>query len=453
MGNTMGRARLLWLAGCLVLLAVLSGLERGQTMTYPADEHAFANAQMGYAPGVRDVDTEGTTLRYLGLSWRELEPEEGAYAWAALEERCHLADLRAAGVHLVLRVYCDEPGAEEHLDIPDWLYEKTKTGSWYATAYGKGYTPDYADPTFRRAHAALLDALGAWLGEDGFVSYVELGSLGHWGEWHLSAEAGTAMPGEAIRDEYVRMYQSAFPTARLLLRRPFRIAAEEGLGVYNDMIGAQKDTETWLSWLEQGGHYGDEPEALAPMADSWQHAPRGGELTSGIPMEQLLTTELDNTRALLQRSHLSFIGPKIPERAYPEGYEALLSELGYRLRVEQATLAPSGRGAALTLTLVSEGSTPFYWDWPVNLYVEENGTTVETVRLQVALSTLLPGQEVTITARLHSLTGRQALWKPKTRARRVSIGIVDPMTGQDAVRLAMQAPQENGRTILFRHVA
>ena len=31
----------------------------------------------------------------------------------------------------------------------------------------------------------------------------------------------------------------------------------------------------------------------------------------------------------------------------------------------------------------------------------------------------------------------------------LTIGIVDPMTDRDAVRFAMNAPQQNGRTVLF----
>ena len=84
-------------------------------------------------------------------------------------------------------VSCDEPGDEAHLDIPDWLYEQTGTGRWYDIAYGKGYAPDYTDPVFFAAHERLLRAVGERLGADGFVSYVELGSLGHWGEWHVKS--------------------------------------------------------------------------------------------------------------------------------------------------------------------------------------------------------------------------------------------------------------------------
>ena len=118
-------------AACLLLAGCLLWAGRKHTAVYQPDETAFPNAQIGYAPGVLDTgpDEPAVTLRYLGLTWRELEPEEGVYAWEAIQQTCHLDALRQQGVHLVLRILCDEPGVEAHLDIPDWLYEKTGNGS------------------------------------------------------------------------------------------------------------------------------------------------------------------------------------------------------------------------------------------------------------------------------------------------------------------------------------
>ena len=439
-------------AACLLLAGCLLWAGRKHTAVYQPDETAFPNAQIGYAPGVLDTgpDEPAVTLRYLGLTWRELEPEEGVYAWETIQQTCHLDALRQQGVHLVLRILCDEPGAEAHLDIPDWLYEKTGNGSWYDLSYGKGYSPDYADPAFFAAHAALLRAVGEWFGADGFVSYVELGSLGHWGEWHVkSGEGLVPLPEEAVRDRYMALYREAFPAAKLLVRRPFRGAAGQGFGLYNDMTGHAGDTAEWLGWIENGGWYEGDPAGLSPMPDAWQTAPIGGELTSRIPMEQLLETGLDQTLSLVKGSHMSFLGPKTADAAYRTGYDAVLSALGYRLRVTEAAWRRVPGGMELTVTLANEGSAPFYWDWPVNLYAETaEGTTLETVPLGISLPELLPGQTRTAKVKLTALS--VPFWEE--RDRRVTMGIVDPMTGRDAVRFAMQTAQENGRAVLFAGV-
>lgn len=435
------------LLACLALAGSGCALQSIRQVSYPADNTVFANPQMGYAPAVRSTEYTGVTLRYLQLTWREVEPEEGQFAWQALEERYHLAALRAEGVHLVLRFVCDAPGASQHLDIPDWLCAQTGNGSWYTTAYGSGYSPDYADPVFRAAHRRVLQALSVWLGTDGFVSYVELGSLGHWGEWHIYPDAGLVpMPGESIREGYVRDYQAAFPQAKLLMRRPFRIAAEEDLGLYNDMTGAPDDTEEWLAWIAEGGWYGQEPNALSAMPDFWRTAPAGGELTSADTMENLLAVNLPQTLDLVRRSHATFLGPMIPDPAYRAGWDAVLGELGYRLRIKTAQLSGGADGCTCTLTWTNEGGAPFYWDWPVNLYVEDTaGNTLECQPLPLQLSTLQPGTEQVISAKLHEVHATHS----STGTRCITLGIVDPMTGKDCVRFAMRAEQENGRAVLF----
>ena len=460
-GNTMGKlARLLAAGSCLLgmgaaLLGMGTAMNTSKTRTYAAEGSAFPNAQIGYAPMTDDPEAGDATLRYLELRWREVEPEEGVYAWEAIEQKYGLAALREQGIHLVLRFVCDVPGKEPHLDIPDWLYAQTGDGSWYDTEYGKGYSPDYANETFRAAHHRVLDALAAFLGTDGFVSYVELGSLGHWGEWHIkSGEGLVPMPEEAIRDEYAAEYRAAFPAAELLMRRPFRFAAEQHLGLYNDMTGHEKDTKEWLGWIEHGGWYGSDLHALVPMPAFWQDAPVGGEFTSSLSMQDLLVKNLPRTLDLLEASHMSFLGPKTAQAACAKGYDAVLRRLGYRLRVTELKLTPCAGGVSAALTVANEGAAPFYWDWAVNLYGEDAaGNTLYTVPLPLSLPELMPGETQTVSvvlegAEIRPLCGgwKKSLSRSQTH---LTIGIVDPMTGRDAVRFAMKGKQKNGRMVLL----
>ena len=453
-------ARLLAAGSCLLwmgaaLLGMGTAMNTSKTRTYAAEDSAFPNAQIGYAPMTDDPEAGDATLRYLELRWREVEPEEGVYAWEAIEQKYGLAALREQGIHLVLRFVCDVPGKEPHLDIPDWLYAQTGDGSWYDTAYGKGYSPDYANETFRAAHRRVLGALAAFLDTDGFVSYVELGSLGHWGEWHIkSGEGLVPMPEEAIRDEYAADYRAAFPTAKLLVRRPFRFAAEQHLGLYNDMTGHEKDTKEWLGWIEHGGWYGSDPHALVPMPAFWQDAPVGGEFTSSLSMQDLLVKNLPRTLDLLEASHMSFLGPKTAQAACAKGYDAVLRRLGYRLRVTELKLTPCAGGVSAALTVANEGVAPFYWDWAVNLYGEDAArNTLYTVPLPLSLPELMPGESQTVSvvlegAEIRQLCGgwKKSLFRSQTH---LTIGIVDPMTGRDAVRFAMKGKQKNGRMVLL----
>lgn len=83
----------------------------------------------------------------------------------------------------------------------------------------QGFAPDCNNEEMIRYHAKAVGALGEHLGKDGLISYIELGSLGHWGEWHVNYSAGIQrLPNEAVRKQYVVPWTGAFPDAMLLMR-------------------------------------------------------------------------------------------------------------------------------------------------------------------------------------------------------------------------------------------
>ena len=350
----------------LILLLVLAGgiglslWLSGEEPVSPLVSKAFAksseilkNPVMGFAPAAdyREAAADNT-LVYMDVTWRELEPAPGVFAFETIEKENHLDEWRAAGKHVVFRFLCDKPGDEPHRDIPDWLYEKTGDGKDYAISYGKGYSPNYANRVFMEAHAAAIAALGERYGRDTFFSYVELGSLGHWGEWHVKYEDGLPrLPGEAVRRQYITPYLAAFPHAKILMRRPFLEAKKRNFGLFNDMAGDRDSTEDWLDWITNGGDYDQTGEtgALAAMPSVWNTAPVGGEFTSRYSFAELLGPRLQETAALIRRSHTTFLGPKCPHgfsesggAGLRDGAGEILKNLGYRLRVREAVLRRGG---------------------------------------------------------------------------------------------------------------
>lgn len=440
---------LFFAAGAGLAFWTLEG--RSIRKSYEPDRLSVGNPLMGYAPRAdQDTLSEDVQLVYVDITWRELEPEKGQYAFDEIIEDNRLERWRAEGKHVVLRFVCDFPEEESDLDIPDWLYEEIgKAGTWYDIEYGKGFAPDYNNGLFIEYHAQAVKALGERFGQDTFVSYIELGSLGHWGEWHVDYDSGIQrMPKAEVRERYITPWIAAFPNAQILMRRPFAAAEKYGLGLYNDMAGHLDSTQEWLDWIEEGGNYSqaEEKNALVAMADFWKHAPSGGELTSSATMEQMLAEDGDQTVELVRRSHTTFLGPKIADDAYEDGYDALLRSMGYRLYVREAALIPMINSTRLEMTWSNLGVAPMYWDWPVMVYVwDAQGNVVESVEADLQLSTVLPETEIVCSVELltKGLTQRATDYY-------VGVGIVDPMTGRNAVRLDMQAVRLDNATILFK---
>ncbi|WP_025698985.1 beta-galactosidase, partial [Paenibacillus forsythiae] len=216
---------------CAALLLLCGGATNGSrkpvmAVRYPVETGAVLhNPYTGFTADARDPDhvLQPVTLVHANLSWRELEPEPGAYDFEGLEETFHFQYWKEQGVRFVLRVVLDYPREDRHLDIPDWLYKETgEKGRWYDLPYGKGFSPDYSSPVLIASHRKLIEALALRYGNDPAVAFIQLGSIGHWGEWH-TMNSGTGripFPARSITDQYIEPYVQYFSGKPLLMRRP-----------------------------------------------------------------------------------------------------------------------------------------------------------------------------------------------------------------------------------------
>lgn len=429
------------------------------SLDYTMTDAAIVNPYMGFAvDATSKTAASAYSLVYIDITFRELQPDRpGSFEFESIAEENNIAYWKSQGKHAVLRFVCDIPGESSHMDIPDWLYILTGDGTFYDTAYGKGYSPDYSNEVFIQYHKAAIAALGEYFSDD-FVSFVELGSLGHWGEWHVKREDGiVGMPESAVREAYVEHYIAAFDRAKIMMRRPFTSAETYGLGLYNDMAGDPDATAEWLDWIENGGDYTQtgETDALAAMPDYWKTAPAGGELTSSLSMEYLCGEGLSQTVSLLKQSHTTFIGPKCPvsssdkydDALYQNAAAELLCAIGYRIGITRVTVkqASDTSGYQIELEWKNEGVAPLYFDLPVKLYLTDTSGTEEfaVVDVDIDLTCLYPGTTAkTVTTLPADITVDNTV---------LAVGILDNMTHQPSVRLVSdQTYLDNGLTELYR---
>ena len=423
------------------------------TIQFTERDDVIANPLIGFAPSAQHSDAAGSSmLTHVQITWRDWEPEKGRYDTNFIEQFYKLSSWRNAGKRVVLRFVCDIPGGESHADIPKWLYDETGgDGTWYDASFGRGYSPNYDNSYFIERHRMALEALGAYLGQDSFVAYVQLGSIGHWGEWLVGVREGVPpLPTHQVISEYVRPYLSAFPNAKLMMRRPFTWVAEHGLGMFNDMAGHPGETEVWLHWINNGGTY-EAPSnvwSYTAVPNIWDRSPIGGEFANTIPMEVMLGSNLGETLRLLDATHMTFIGPKIPRPERTPGLadssiNAVLKKLGYRFILSEATVDLSVNGQiSVELCWGNTGVAPMYWNWPVFLYlIDKNGAVVQKQQVDIALTSLLPGAAPKTNTTL-------ALSQPLASGGKIGIGIEDPQTGRPSVTFAINCEIINNIMII-----
>lgn len=434
----------------LIFLAAWLDLSSQQTLRFAPLSGPIVNPLMGWAPwATLENPSQPHTLVYADLTWRDLEPQPGVYDFAGFEKKQQFFRWRAENKRVVFRFLLDVPGNKKHLDIPDWLYEEIgREGDFYNTSYGKGFSPNYSNPRLIQHHREVLQALGQRYGGDDFFAYIELGSLGHWGEWHVRFDQGIQpLPPAEIRDEYVRAYRDAFPNTLLLMRRPFAIANQLNLGLYNDMTGSPEHTEEWFNWITNGGAYDQtgEPQALVPMPEAWRAAPIGGEQASNLHTNDLYGPQLEQTLRLVNQSHMTFIGPNSPQtirhgNALQTGVDQVLSQMGYRIYIQQARMPRQiffQRQIHLTLLFANDGAAPMYYNWPARIILfDEDGVARKTYQAKMDLRQILPGSQYRISFNL-------PLGRLERGRYTLAFAILDPNTGQPAVRLAMTNPRND----------
>ena len=426
---------LLILTGLLCLPAPAYGEE---IRRYEPISEALVNPLQGNVAWAEDLfeAPQPFSMVYANITWAELEPKEGSYDFEAVETRYHFDHWRELGKHMILRFVMDMPGKKDHCDLPEWLKKRVR-GAAYKTPYGRGWCPDYEDRVLMEAHRRVIAALGVRYDSDPFVSFVELGSVGHWGEWHVHEKAGT-MPGSEARRQYIRDYVDAFPKTLLMMRRPFDAAAELGLGLFNDASGDIRETLQWLDWIENGGDYEGETGGLSAMHEAWKTAPIGGELTTAVDPETLLREDDGLLEKLFRLSHTSWIGPnsftQVEDDALQEALDRLMANVGSRLWVSESRVSDQ----RFVLTLENDGVAPFYYAWPVRLRTADSIGNVKIFDVDVDLRSVLPGEQLTVAVPLNGMED----WTT------IEIGVIDPMTGRSALHLAMDVPVQAGWHVL-----
>jgi hypothetical protein len=129
---------------------------------------------------------------YLRLAWAYLEPEEGKFDWSYIDNI--VEKYVPLGYGISFRISCKETGGKPNsvpeevngvfYATPSWV-EKAGAKGVVPTQYGsKSWTPDWDDPVFLEKLDNFHRAFAARYDGKPWVRYIDVGSIGEWGEGH-----------------------------------------------------------------------------------------------------------------------------------------------------------------------------------------------------------------------------------------------------------------------------
>lgn len=406
-----------WLAVCLgCSLAAFSAVPPSDTrewvtVTPEQSDEILANPGMGWQTFHRTRAQDNnlpawipSTVHYARWGWGTLEPEKGKLDYEFLDGV--LQQTREAGQTLAFRVMCcsTTPGRPYH---PAWL--RSAGGRIVATRYGDGpelEVPDLDDPAVLAAHLDLIRRLGARYDGHPVLDHVDLGSVGWWGEWHMSRSSHAPMPTLETQRKIVDAYLAAFPKTPLLMLigggPMLKHAIARGTGWRADCLGDLGGfSKTWCHMRMAYPKMLPEADAL----DAWKTAPVAWEtcwdMRKWVDEGWSLRFIFNYALAL----HGSYINnksaPLPPGDEVRQEVERFLRRLGYRLVLTQLrhpARARPGEPLRLAMKWQNLGSAPCYKPYRLAYRLSSGAGAERVVVGQVTVNKWLPGEIELFTA-------------------------------------------------------
>lgn len=433
---------------CGLLFCATEAAQVSRILYGPLESDALlANPGMGWETFHRFADADESlgdlpsSTAYFRWYWYQVEPESDEINWELFDET--LRHAREAGQKLAFRIMCCGTG-DRYYYSPEWLKEQGYDGFEYRRGDGPlHWAPNLDDERVLEEHLELIRAIGDRYDGHPDVAHVDLGSVGLWGEWHMSG-TGHDMPSHEtcrrIIDTYLESFQK---TPMVMLIGPLeelKYATSKGTGWRADCWGDMGGFSD--SWCHMKNFY---PQQIrkAGIRDTWKKAPVALETCWDIRRWKREGWDIDAIFDWALEHHASYLNNKsapLPESVRPK-VERLLKRLGYRFVLRacrlEGELAPGGSFTA-EMKWENKGVAPCYADYvPALALRDERGRLAWTGTCEDSVRNWLPGTS-TVTAEF----SLPADLRPD--AYELLVGVVDPRSEEPAVRLTITGGDEQG---------
>lgn len=421
--------------------------------------------------------TPENPVDYVRVLWRDVATPDGHLDPVKLRAALH-PEWLSAGQRLALRIQpLAGPGRS---GVPDAL----QTPEICRTYGSSACLPDWTNPTFRAAWRTFHQELAAELQAPGAlpVAWVDIGSYGFYGEWHMYLDGAPTcgedpaqdavsgcvprLTGEADLREYVDMVAAPFTSTHLVMMtdQPAALAYAFSLDDKRTLpIGWRRDNlgsrslfrDLFLKNLEAY-----DPALVQQVIDRHRKAlvvsefmPDDGTRTDsdGQPLRSnYFTKALEDARYfhVNTTSNGNFI--QTPTLTEQMRLRALHGSLGVRPATPQITTTYAGTTFTAQIVWSNEGSSATSLQWHLNLtLVDSDGRTAATLTAPAPLNQLpVYGENRTLT---QTVTGTLPTTSSKTRTYQLYLsfqqGTLNPWTGQQ-VMLTQEGRQPDGRYLL-----
>lgn len=351
------------------------------------------------------LEFPGMDHLYIRLAWAYLEPAEGRFEWETIDS---IIDKWVAhGLKIAFRISCKETSTdriEQQFATPKWVMEAGAKGGFYRSGKTTGpdgpWEPVFDDPVFLEKLESFLRAFAKRYDGKPWVRYVDVGSIGDWGEGHTHSGSRLVYGYEA-RKRHIDLHLKYFTKSRLVVSDDFvygvpdpdererlhRYIVDQGLSYRDDSIlvdwyiQAHTETSTVRSPQLFADVYKTVPTVLE--LEHYSGVKRRGNWTGG-PDSTLRKfgkgkSGADLLRGALELLHATYIGYHGYAHEWladnPDLTVELLNRCGYWYFVRSVDFPDqiaAGRDMPLIIVWENRGVAPAYHPYPLLVQLEGN---------------------------------------------------------------------------------
>lgn len=423
------------------------------TVNLTESSEAFKNPVMGFRPSRYINDTAFADREYADtykqyIKYTDLETDAtdsvqkikdwSNTAWAGIESK---------NIKVVPRVVIVYPGTGEFW--PNGVTHGDPVNQWLTD-------------TLKSRLVAFIAKLGQAWDNDPRVAFVELGLYGNWGENHIYPNKfadGTDRIPLSFQTALGDAYTAAFHNKKVLVRYPETFTAYnfgiqwDSFALPDDAVGGNGEIsrDTWRTQINSG-----------EVAYDWGDQSNLGGSPDGTLGSTSNTNYVIDWIMNTHTSSLGWISDYNAGNASVEtGATAMQKVLGYRYVLSQATFTGNvtpGGTMNVSFNVTNKGSSPFYYNWPVEASLLKSDGTVAWKGLfqGTDVRNWLPGTNWNSTSRSYSQapatnTVNGAFTIPTTVPNgtyTLALSVLDPSGWKPSVRFANTNYYTGGRTPL-----
>jgi hypothetical protein len=374
-----------------------------------------------------------TTIAYLRIYWKFVEPEMGHYNWAMLDGVLRTARERRQTLMLRVAPY----GTNPDNDVPDW-YRKL-VGDEAARKLPAKWRTDPENPLYVRHFTRLVRELGRRYDGHPGLDLVDVSIVGAWGEGEY-----TERLAEATMKTLVDSYLDAFPRTPLVMQPTDRrtntyALSRRAVGWRADCLGDMR-CAGGAGWCHMFDAY---PQAVVNFGiqEAWRKAPVALEACWVMQHWKNQGWDLDYIIDQSLKWHISSFNNKssaVPAEWWPQ-VNRWLKSMGYRFVLRKFTypsrVAQEGR-LAFTSWWENKGVAPCYRPYPLAVRLQ-SGAHTAVLLSSADIRSWLPGDIVhddAVTLPASLVPGEY----------RLAVALVDEATRAPRVKLAIAGADAEG---------